>query len=200
MYRAGHTYLRCVYEIVNHSRRIAYVGLTSNIKKREHAHKCNKKMQQRFNGEVPNLQIIVDFCPVKDAVAQEKFWIQHYKIMGYELINSLPAGGLGGNVVKWTEDNLFKEARKYPTKVAFQRGNASAYAKAQLHPRYEEMCSHMKAMRIPDHYWDVDKCVAEFLKFGNKRDFRKLSSSAYNWACRNGKLKEVYEKAAGDVI
>lgn len=191
MVRLGHEHFRCVYEIANHEQKVIYIGLTCDVSRRQMDHKANARMKNNFPNGVPDLKIIVDFCKIEEAVEWEKFWIDFYRESNYKVINCFPGGGLGGNRVKWTEDKLFDEALKYPTRVSFQRGSPAAYAKARRSPNYEEMCKHMVRMRVPNGYWTTETARTEYLKYGNRRDFKKNCCGAYSWACRNNCIDEV---------
>ena len=90
--------------------------------------------------------------------------------------------------VKWTQQTLLKEAKKYKTKKDFRTNNSSAYAAAKYRGVLEKVCAHMIRAR---KCW-TNKMLEDEAKIYNSRiDFKKGSNGAYQAASNRGILNQV---------
>ena len=86
----------------------------------------------------------------------------------------------------WDNKNLCCiEAQKYNNKSDFHNYSASAYRSALNNNWLDEICIHMILQKKPDGYWTYEKCQEEALKYSNKSDFSKYSSTAYCIVIKN---------------
>lgn len=182
---------RCIYEIVDHERKIVYVGLTYNIQRRRGGHMNNKKIIESFGYEFKMHQI-TDFLNVEDAVIAEANFIEIYRLKGYTVLNKVKAGGLGGNNKKWTKQKVWKIAKQASSRKEFQKIANGAYQAALANNWMDEVCSHMIPKQKPAGYWDnKETTFAEASKYSKMKDFERNSGSAYNACRRNGWVDEV---------
>jgi hypothetical protein len=85
-----------------------------------------------------------------------------------------------------------EEALKYNTKTEFQNNSKRYYLYAHKHGFLDEICSHMIQLKKPHKYWtDKERCHKEALKYNNRAEFQKNSSSAYNSSKINGWYDEI---------
>ena len=112
--------------------------------------------------------------------------------------------------VKWTDEAIFEEAKKYSSKEEFRKGNSSAYSIAYKKGIIDKVCSHMHTLQKKRNYWTFEQCQKAALKYQNKVEFKTYDGSAYSTAVRNGwielicthmkrptpKIKWTYEKLA----
>lgn len=89
---------------------------------------------------------------------------------------------------KWTTDLLLKEASKYTTKGAFQKGSKGAYLSARRQNLLELVCKHMQPVR---NYWCLESSGKEALKYATRTEFAEKSNGAYTWALNNGAIDDV---------
>ena len=89
----------------------------------------------------------------------------------------------------WTPERQDQAASQYPTRLAFHRGNPSAYNAAWLAGRLEICCSHMEGVYKPDGYWaepeNQDQAAAQYQ---TRSAFHKGNRSAYTAARLAGRL------------
>jgi len=88
----------------------------------------------------------------------------------------------------WTKELVTAEALKYQGRKAFQKGSRSAYGKAYRNGWLDEVCSHMKPMRIS---WTKEMVAQEALKYQTRYEFKNGSANAYVKALAEGWLDEV---------
>jgi len=116
------------------------------------------------------------------------------------LLDSLDEGILGtrkqgdwdriSKNTKYSESQIFKEAKKYNTLGEFQIANISMYRASKRLGIFSQATSHMK--KLIRHEGFTKKQVHEIaLNFSNRWDFQKGDNPAYAWAKINKVLDEV---------
>ena len=93
----------------------------------------------------------------------------------------------------WTFDSCYDEAKKYSTKVEFQRNSAGAYNVARKNnwlKHYDWFEDGRKIHGEKKRIWNRDTCYMEASKYTTKSDFRYYSSSAYTAALKNKWIKD----------
>jgi hypothetical protein len=189
----GSLYKRCIY-VFEFSDKFAYVGLTYNSKLRETQHYLNSKgpvkMHKDATGITPIFKVLSDYLELKDAVELESYFINHYKIDGWALLNKVKAGGLGAVAKKWTKETCAEEALKYKSRGEFKKYSEVAYGISTKYGWLNDICAHMLSIR---QKWTKDLCYAEYIKY--KNNFVKGSKSAYEVSRKNGWLEEFKEMA-----
>lgn len=96
---------------------------------------------------------------------------------------------------KWCYDTCYEEAKKYNTRTKFQEGNGSAYGVARENGWIDDY-TWFEANGKPKGWWNnYEHCCEEALKYNTKKEFKQLSSRAYNVALKNGWLNDfVFEE------
>ena len=92
---------------------------------------------------------------------------------------------------KWTHKNCIEEARKYKTKVEFQKGNAGAY-KYALGKGLLGTFDWFEELKKPNGYWTRERCEEESRKYHSKKEFVKGCSAAHHASVVNGWLDDFY--------
>src|ERR1035437_7856371 len=99
--------------------------------------------------------------------------------------------------IKWSNEALSREARKYKTRGDFQKFSKGAYLAALRRGILDKSCSHMPA-RIdtsgknnPAFKWSLKKIQKEALNYKTRKEFFLKNGSAYNAAIREGVLDRV---------
>ena len=91
----------------------------------------------------------------------------------------------------WTKERCSDEAVKYPTRIDFLKGSASAFRIAQSRKWLDEICSHMEYVNLPNNYWTKDRVIEEGKKYETRTEFLMEAGGAYSAALRHGWLDEV---------
>lgn len=92
----------------------------------------------------------------------------------------------------WDKDNCIKEAKKYSTRIDFQRSSRGAYEASRMKGWLNEICEHMEEGNFPVGHWDrKGNCLQEALKHTSRNAFKNGSRSAYKGSVRNMWLDEV---------
>ena len=109
MRELGHKYKRCVYRISVRTTKLTYVGLTFNLEKRFQEHMRSKKFSeiaQHYGQENILIKQLTDYLKPDEAAKFERKEIDRLKKNGFQLINSVKGGSLGGNFIKWTYEKV----------------------------------------------------------------------------------------------
>ena len=186
---------RCiyVYEFADNS---AYIGLTSNINNRKNGHRrSNSSVKQHIEktGLIPVFKQLVDFIDEDKAKKLEEFFVNEYRKQGWNILNKVKTGSLGGYILKWTKENCIIEAKKYENRSDFNKESNGAYVSSLKNGWLDEVCSHMIAKMKPSGYWKNSKenCIIEALKYNTRTEFMINSYGAHDACCENGWLDEV---------
>lgn len=192
--RLGNRHKKCIYSY-EFSDNHVYVGLTSNIEERQKRRDRNIKDSVTEHILKTNLQpnriLLTKYIEVNKAIKMEEYYVNKYNENGWNILNKVKTGAIGGNIVKLTKEFCTKEALKYKTKTDFNKGNSSAYVTARKEKWINDICKHMTRPLVHNFKYTYDVCEEEALKYDNVSDFNKLSTSIYVTSCRNKWLKEI---------
>lgn len=88
-----------------------------------------------------------------------------------------------------------QEALKYKTRSSFQFNAPSSYGASLRNNWLDEVCSHMKLVKLPNRYWyNKEICQQEAMKYKSRGEFQLKSRSAYNVANKSKWLDDFFEK------
>lgn len=124
-----------------------YVGLTCYPQKRNYFHmNCKDSQVHKYmnkTGFIPNRKFLTEYIDVKNAQKQEGKWVKKYQNWGWNILNKIKTGSIGGSVVYWTKEKCKKEALKYDDRVTFAKKSTSAYISARKNKWLGDVCEHM---------------------------------------------------------
>jgi hypothetical protein len=135
--------------------------------------------------------MLSDYISINDAIKLEKKYVEFYRDNGFNILNLIKTGGIGGSIVKWNMINCQQEALKYKTRNDFRINSAGAYDAAHKHGWLNDITIHMLEYRKYEGYWTKENIHIEALKYNKRTDFARKSSGAYDAAQRNNWLNEV---------
>jgi predicted GIY-YIG superfamily endonuclease len=170
-----------------------YVGLTFNSKKRFNQHlksiksAVNKHIKE--TGLTPIFKKHTDYISKEDAIKMEGEIEDQYRQNGWKILNIAKTGALGSSILKWTFDELQKEALKFKTRGEFSNQSPSAYSSAQRQGLLDDITKHMTLLKKYKYTYDQLKDVAN--KYTSLRDFREYDDGAYQSAKAQGWFDEL---------
>jgi hypothetical protein len=88
--------------------------------------------------------------------------------------------------LKWTDEKLSEEAKKYKTRGEFLLNSKNAYAAARGKGKdfLDVVCSHMDILRTR---WTDEKLIEEAKKYSTRSEFQRENSGSYQSARNRGK-------------
>ncbi len=168
---------RIVYLIASESIKLAYIGITYNLKQRIDAHKAtgtNAVKALIKNGAV--ISIIDGPFVAKKAPSRERFFIEKYKKGGWTLVNKAPAGGMGGTKTKYSVEVLKKACALVKTRSEFQKrynGHSQAAYKLGLMDMLFKNHTNNGRLSKPSGYWTFERVKGLAKKSKTRGDFNK---------------------------
>ena len=89
--------------------------------------------------------------------------------------------------LKWTKEEVLKEALKYDQISKWQKKSPGSYRSASNFGWVEEVSSHM----IKEFFWDKESVLLDAKKYKRKSIWNKHSGGAYSFATRYGFFEEA---------
>ena len=144
----GNRIKRCVY-VYEFDDDYVYIGLTYNTNKRNLNHMKSGQVFKHMEEtkKIPIFIKLTDYIDVEDAKKLEGYYVEKYRKDGFNILNIIKTGGIGGNVIKWTKEKCLEESLKYNSRSSFAKNSASAYSSANKHKWLDEICEHMRKLQ-----------------------------------------------------
>ena len=93
--------------------------------------------------------------------------------------------------IKWTKEKCMDEIKNYKSYSEY-RNTSKSYAPARDNKWLSEICEYFKIKKQKHKgYWNKDRCHEESLKYKTRKEFSKISRSAYISAYRNKWLDDI---------
>ena len=199
MIKLGNRYHKCVYTY-EFPDGFVYVGLTYSIDNRQ-ARRNNTPTDQvtrhiRETGLSPVRKQLTGYIPVDEAIRFEGCYVEKYRADGWNILNAVKTGSIGGNVVKWTYKVCKNLAAKYKSRRRFKLDYGGAYSAAYTKGWIDDICSHMRMVYKPIGFWTYEKCKKEASMYGSRRQFKLNCQYAYKIALKSKWLDEFYVKCS----
>jgi hypothetical protein len=195
--------MRCIY-VYEFSDNYAYIGLTYNLDKRNIAHITNYNYM-KINEDVkkssvfehitktkltPILKQLTDYIEVEEAIKMEEYYVEKYKSEGWNILNKIKTGSIGGDYKKWTYNELKNEALKYQHRSEFEKNNRKAYSVALRWKILDDICEHMTILKRKNK-WTYEKCKETALLYTTLADFMNNQENCYKAIVRNNWYNEL---------
>jgi len=177
---------RCIYSYEFDDNSV-YVGLTNDHKKRNIRHKKENNSSVFQHNKICSgytFNLLTEYIDMEDAKNLEGEYVEKYRNEGWNILNKVKTGSVGGNTIKWTKEKCIEETQKYNTLKDLYTNSATIYHIILKNNWYDEICSHLIVSK--KNYWSYDECKKETLKYKNITDFRKNNRSVYNKCLING--------------
>lgn len=187
----GDRFNRALYAIISYSRHMIYIGISYNIEKRYqdgHSKKPTLNVRELIAGEHKLIQI-TDYIYYLAASKLEGMFVDHFRELGWTVVNKAKPGTFGGANRKWTEYAIRVEAKKFKTKADFLRDSCSAYGAALHYGIIDELFYNGT---YGETQWTKENIIKEAAPFNKKSDFEKHNSSAYQAACRMNLIDDIF--------
>lgn len=185
---------RCVYAY-EFSNNFVYVGLTYNFEERWKKRMLdNNDVVKKFINKtnlVPARIQLTNYVDKDKASLQEIKFLKKYHTEGWNILNRVKGGSLGGNVLKWTKDVCKTEALKYKTLKEFRDKNNNCLAAIYKNKWHKELLKHLIYEKKYNGYWNKQRCKKAALECGSKTEFYKKYRSAYSSAKTNGWFNSI---------
>lgn len=181
---------------------VVYIGRTINLNVRhwEHSNLINKDSVAKYANKnkipIPEPIVLEKQLTLTEGLEKEKYWVEHYKELGYKLINTKPCGSGHGSLGaigrgKWSRTKTFEEAKKYKSKNEFRKGCNSGYQAALKHGWLDDY-TWFKKPEPHNKIWNEEKCMEAAKKCKTIKEFREKYITAHAASKKNGWFKNYY--------
>ena len=187
----GNHYSRCIYSYEFDDKSV-YVGLTFNIEIRNGQHRRKGPVFNHINNTslLPKFNILTEYINTDNAKIKEEEYVNFYKENGWNILNRVRTGALGGGERRWTKEKCKNEALKY-SNIKDYRNNSLSYRASVRNKWLDEICTHMNRTKNHTGYWTKEKCIEESLKCASKKEFENRYPGGYASCRKNGWVKEI---------
>lgn len=172
----------------------AYVGITSNIKRRNNSHfNSNRSLVYRHmkeTGLIPEIEVLEEFVDISVVGQKEDEYMKETSKL-YKLLNKNKAGGLGCVERYWTKEKCYEEALKFNCRKDFYTNSKRCYDACCRNGWLEEMCKHMQSTKKPNGYWTKERCLEISCTCSSRSEFKEKNASAYRKSRQKGWLDEI---------
>jgi len=122
-----------------------YVGLSCDVVRRYKQHLISGTLEvKNILNNLTSLEIKAEHIPANEAGDIEQYWIDHYKSLGYNVVNKIKGGGLGGNLSKkYNFEELKALAKKVKSKKEFVKKYPKQYTVAIYHKWLDALFEHL---------------------------------------------------------
>ena len=110
--------------------------------------------------DIPKMEIIEDNLTPEESLEREDYWVKWYKKNKYNVLNKAKTGrytgSLGTLARKWNRDRCYEEAKKYKTKLEFQKKSPSCYDAARRNGWLKDYTWFPKRRRNEKGMWTIE--------------------------------------------
>jgi predicted GIY-YIG superfamily endonuclease len=189
MERLGNSHLRKLYAF-EHPDKTVYVGLTYDYGRRFQQHmKRNPTLRKKYKVMGHTFRTFDKLLPIEEAAIQEQKLIDKYTREGWEILNQIKAGGLGGSTLKWTLEECRKDAKRFASKREWAEKSSGAWDAARKNKWIAQCCSQMKVRKLANGSWTREACLVDARKYKTRGEWKKKSPVAYGTAWRKSWLE-----------
>lgn len=172
---------RCIY-VAEFNNAHVYVGLTYSFNKRIKKHLIDENSSVykhiKSTNITPIFKQITEYIDIDEAIIKEGYYVNYYKVNGWDILNQTKTGTIGGNVLIWSKEKCQEEALKYKSRHEYFKNSCSSYQASKRYGWFDEICQHMKLMK-KRNYWCEETCKSDALKYITRSEYQKESPRSY---------------------
>jgi hypothetical protein len=192
----GSRFYRCLYSIQIRNTKKIYIGLTFNFEVRIRNHLQTKRFI-KYSKKNLIIKKLTKYIHRDQASKLEKKLINKSKDNGYELLNKIVGGGLGGDTLIWTKKKVLDSSRNYTTIREWGEKEPGAYQKAGAGGYIKEATKHMQ--KLWEKKWTKKIIIEDAKKYKTKSEWQKKSTNACAAATRHKWYKQATEHMPSDL-
>jgi hypothetical protein len=207
LYASLNDKVHCVYSYEFNETKSVYVGRTVDIKRRDYAHRVDKKdtvfnYSQDENIEIPEIKILVNGLDAYESLNEEEWWVIEYQRLGWTILNKsktgVNSGSLGSSQKKWTYETCKSAAMLCKNKEEFKKKYSRAHNVSRENGWIDEFFP-FNSKKENGYFDNIENCKKEAEKFVSIMDIRKNYPFLYHKISKNKWIEEVREHIKEDL-
>ena len=174
-----------------------YVGITNNRNSRKGSHLKSGPVHDHIKktGLTPLYSEFTEYIDALEARKLEGWYVDQYKLQGYNVLNTAKPGGLGGSTIKWTFEECERVSQEVSSRSELQKKYSGAYKSCKINGWLDQLLPLITVKKKRFNIWnDYEFTKLEALKYDCKSEFQKNSLAAYTKAYDMGWLNEFFPK------
>lgn len=194
MRNIGNRYFRCIYSY-EFSDNCVYVGLTYNLTERQQNRDSHSgdSVTQHINKTqlTPIRKQLTNYIPVNEARKLEKYYLETYKLNGWNILNKKPTGGIGSNLLVWNHNKCIEVAKLCKTRTEFNKNYRGAYSAAVKNGWIDEIHKILVSNRGGKTKYTKQICLELALKCTTRKEFKEKYLKEFTAAYSNKWLNDI---------
>jgi predicted GIY-YIG superfamily endonuclease len=192
----GNYITRCIY-VFEFNNNHAYIELTCNLNNRINQHLTNENNSSVFEyiketNLIPVIKQLTDYISVNEAKNMEKYYIEEYRKNGWNILNKVEGGSIGGKYEYWTYKKCQDEISKYIYFNDFRKNSKDCYNAILRKKWLNELTNNLIRTIKPPNYWNnLELCIEEASKYKNRTELKTKRKGCYNALKRNSWFDKV---------
>ena len=190
----GNKYKRLIYAY-EFPDNFCYIGLTFNMDIRNNQHFSDKTsyvfIHNKETNLIPKLVIKSNYIDVEKAAILEGEIKAQYEKNGWNILNKIKTGGIGGSILKWNYESCKEEALKYTNMTEFIEQSKGAYSAIKKYG-WDNLYSHIERCSSKNYWNNKELCRLEALKYNSMSEFNDNCYSGYHYSIENGWIDEFF--------
>ena len=141
------------------------------------------------NVAVPKMKILEENLTLEEGCTKEDEWVERYKAEGWNILNKVKTGSIGGlsqKISKYNYDRCYQAALDCENRGEFYRKYNGEYQYSSK----KKWLNDFYWLGEPKKIWDYESCYEEAKKYETLAEFRKNALTAYNSAHNKGWLND----------
>ena len=184
-----------VYEIK--SEHAAYVGRTTNLKRRDNSHRKDCDTLHKFcvehNIDIPKPIVLESKLNAEESQDRENYWVNEYYVKGWNVINKAKTGkgssSLGATNRKWTYEACAAVASECSNKSEYRKKYPTADRVASQNNWINDFFENVK--KPNGYYQDFNNCLEECRKYNSIKELRCKYPFVYHTILKNKWIDQI---------
>lgn len=184
-----------VYEI--QSEYAAYIGRTTNLKRRDNSHKKELDSLHNFclehNITIPNPIVLESELNAEESQDRENYWINEYSSKKWYIINKAKTGkgssSLGATNRKWTYEACAIAASECLNKADYKKKYPTASRVSIQNKWLDDFFDNVK--KPNGYYQDFNNCLEECRKYNSIKELRYEYPFVYHTILKNKWMNKI---------
>ena len=134
-----------------------YVGITNNRNSRKGSHLKSGPVHDHIKktGLTPLYSEFTEYIDALEARKLEGWYVDQYKLQGYNVLNTAKPGGLGGSTIKWTFEECERVSQEVSSRSELQKKYSGAYKSCKINGWLDQLLPLITVKKKRFNIWEI---------------------------------------------